>query len=141
MITEPFTAVQGTNDFGTTGYRGPCPPKGEVHTYYFNVYGLDAILEFHQGQSGMSLKRLWKDIRYNTEARLSRHIAGKFGFSCFWSFFVDHLHAGRFAGTCVINRTISTRLTRPYPCDIYGRQVSLPGGHRQRIHFVPLRRC
>lgn len=49
VITEPFTAVQGTNDFGTTGYRGPCPPKGEVHTYYFNVYGLDAILGIPPG--------------------------------------------------------------------------------------------
>jgi Raf kinase inhibitor-like YbhB/YbcL family protein len=49
LITLPFTAVQGTNDFGSTGYRGPCPPQGKVHTYYFNVYGLDAILGIPAG--------------------------------------------------------------------------------------------
>ncbi|MFZ1128547.1 YbhB/YbcL family Raf kinase inhibitor-like protein [Methanoregula sp.] len=48
-ITEPFPAVQGTNDFGTIGYRGPCPPPGETHTYYFNVYGLDAKLGIPAG--------------------------------------------------------------------------------------------
>ena len=44
MISEPFAAVRGTNNFGSTGYRGPCPPSGEIHTYCFNVYGLDAKL-------------------------------------------------------------------------------------------------
>ncbi|MEE8363998.1 MAG: YbhB/YbcL family Raf kinase inhibitor-like protein [Dehalococcoidia bacterium] len=32
----------GKNDFGKTGYRGPCPPKGSPHTYRFTVYALDA---------------------------------------------------------------------------------------------------
>ena len=44
VITLPFDAVQGTNDLGKIGYSGPCPPKGEVHTYYFNVYGFDEKL-------------------------------------------------------------------------------------------------
>jgi hypothetical protein len=50
-ITEPFPAVQGTNDFGTIGYRGPCPPPGETHTYYFNVYGLDGKLKIPAGST------------------------------------------------------------------------------------------
>ncbi len=33
-------AKQGFNDFGTIGYRGPCPPGG-THRYYFNVYSID----------------------------------------------------------------------------------------------------
>ena len=33
-------AMQGTNDFGKTGYGGPCPPGG-THRYYFKLYALD----------------------------------------------------------------------------------------------------
>ncbi|HVP95395.1 MAG TPA: YbhB/YbcL family Raf kinase inhibitor-like protein [Methanoregulaceae archaeon] len=48
-IAEPFKAIQGTNDFGTIGYRGPCPPPGEGHSYYFNVYGFDIPLDIAPG--------------------------------------------------------------------------------------------
>lgn len=34
-------AKQGRNDFGTIGYRGPCPPKGSAHRYVFRLYALD----------------------------------------------------------------------------------------------------
>lgn len=51
IVTTPFPAVQGKNDFGTIGYSGPCPPRGEVHTYFFNVYGLDAKLNIAPGSS------------------------------------------------------------------------------------------
>ena len=36
-------AKQGKNDFGKTGYRGPCPPGG-THRYYFKLYALDTTL-------------------------------------------------------------------------------------------------
>ncbi len=33
---------QGANDFGSLGYRGPCPPKGRApHHYRFRLYALD----------------------------------------------------------------------------------------------------
>ena len=32
---------EGRNDFGETGYRGPCPPRGHgQHRYVFQVYAL-----------------------------------------------------------------------------------------------------
>jgi Raf kinase inhibitor-like YbhB/YbcL family protein len=33
-------AIQGKNDFGKTGYGGPCPPKGETHRYFFRLFAL-----------------------------------------------------------------------------------------------------
>lgn len=37
----PAGAVQGTTDFGTKGYGGPCPPPGDrPHRYVFTVHAL-----------------------------------------------------------------------------------------------------
>jgi Raf kinase inhibitor-like YbhB/YbcL family protein len=36
----PAAAVQGRNDFGPSGYGGPCPPPGKPHHYYFRLYAL-----------------------------------------------------------------------------------------------------
>ena len=40
----PSGARQGLNDFGRIGYRGPCPPRGSSHHYFFRLYALDAEL-------------------------------------------------------------------------------------------------
>lgn len=40
--------VQGTNDFGKSGYGGPCPPSG-THRYYFKVFALDRELDLRFG--------------------------------------------------------------------------------------------
>lgn len=40
----PTGAVEGRNDFGTTGYRGPKPPSG-THRYHFRVLALDKFLD------------------------------------------------------------------------------------------------
>ncbi|MFN3324413.1 MAG: YbhB/YbcL family Raf kinase inhibitor-like protein [Bryobacteraceae bacterium] len=35
-------AACAVNDFGRSGYGGPCPPKGHgPHRYYFRIYALD----------------------------------------------------------------------------------------------------
>lgn len=36
----PEGAVQGTTDFGTQAYGGPCPPPGAPHRYIVTVYAL-----------------------------------------------------------------------------------------------------
>ena len=37
----PAGALQGKTDFGSAGYGGPCPPKGDrPHRYIFTVYAL-----------------------------------------------------------------------------------------------------
>jgi Raf kinase inhibitor-like YbhB/YbcL family protein len=40
--------VHGTNDFGKSGYRGPCPPPG-THRYSFKIFALDRELDLRSG--------------------------------------------------------------------------------------------
>ena len=40
--TVPVGGTEGRNDFGDTGYGGPCPPAGAPHRYVFTVEALDA---------------------------------------------------------------------------------------------------
>jgi Raf kinase inhibitor-like YbhB/YbcL family protein len=51
----PVTAVQGTNDHGTIGYTGPCPPPGSMIRYQFKVYGLDTMLDIPAGSDKHTL--------------------------------------------------------------------------------------
>jgi Raf kinase inhibitor-like YbhB/YbcL family protein len=41
---EDLEARQGKNDFGKTGYGGPCPPSG-THRYFFRLYALNSKLK------------------------------------------------------------------------------------------------
>jgi Raf kinase inhibitor-like YbhB/YbcL family protein len=41
--------MQGTTDFGRTGYGGPCPPRGKPHRYFFTLYALDELPELEPG--------------------------------------------------------------------------------------------
>ena len=39
----PAGTVEGLNDWGRTGYGGPCPPVGR-HRYFHKLYALDIVL-------------------------------------------------------------------------------------------------
>jgi hypothetical protein len=58
--TLPGEARQGRNDFGRTGYGGPCPPPGKPHRYYFKLYALDTKLNLKSGASKADLERAMK---------------------------------------------------------------------------------
>jgi Raf kinase inhibitor-like YbhB/YbcL family protein len=50
--------VEGRNDFGTSGYRGPCPPPGHGrHRYFFRLYALDFDPDLRPGAGKGELER------------------------------------------------------------------------------------
>jgi Raf kinase inhibitor-like YbhB/YbcL family protein len=61
----PTGAVEGTNDFGKTGYGGPCPPSG-THRYFFRIVALNQKLDL---KSGAERRELDKAIAGHTLAR------------------------------------------------------------------------
>ena len=40
----PAGSAQGSNERGTPGYMGPCPPIGR-HRYFFKLFALDTVLQ------------------------------------------------------------------------------------------------
>ena len=54
--TVPPGAIQGRNDFGKSGYGGPCPPSG-THRYFFRVYALDRKLDLKSGATRRDLDK------------------------------------------------------------------------------------
>lgn len=58
--TGPGGAVQGRNDFGKTGYGGPCPPGGGPHRYFFKLYALDRMLNLKPGGTRRDVENAMK---------------------------------------------------------------------------------
>lgn len=54
------TALNGINDSKTSGYSGPCPPRG-VHRYYFKIYALDCLLNLKAGETAGVVESAMKD--------------------------------------------------------------------------------
>lgn len=49
----------GTNDFGKTGYGGPCPPSG-THRYFFKIFALDQTIDLSAGAKRKQLEAKMK---------------------------------------------------------------------------------
>ena len=53
----PVGALQGRNDYGATGYGGPCPPPGTAHHYHITLYALRvATLGLTAGADGSQIE-------------------------------------------------------------------------------------
>ena len=54
--------VEGLNDFGQVGWRGPCPPPGHgPHRYFFRLHGLGGELDLPIGAGNAELERALED--------------------------------------------------------------------------------
>ncbi len=71
----PGGGIQGKNDFGQTGYRGPCPPSG-THRYYFYLYALGAELNLPPGASKDELERAMQGHMLEKTALMGRYKKG-----------------------------------------------------------------
>ena len=60
MPAEIAGAIQGTNGFRRTVYRGPATPPGKPHHYHFVVYALDASLDLKAGLTRAQLLEAMK---------------------------------------------------------------------------------
>lgn len=59
-VSLPDGTEQGKNDFGKTGYNGPCPPPGKPHRYYFKLFALDTRLDLKVGSRKKELETAMK---------------------------------------------------------------------------------
>jgi Raf kinase inhibitor-like YbhB/YbcL family protein len=62
-LEDPAGAMQGANSWTsgqTIGYRGPAPPPGKPHRYYFTLYALDTKLDLEPGLSKENLLEAMK---------------------------------------------------------------------------------
>jgi hypothetical protein len=48
--------IEGENHFNETGYRGPMPPPGPTHRYFFKVFALDTSLDLPEGSTKEELE-------------------------------------------------------------------------------------
>lgn len=68
-------ASQGKNDFGSIGYRGPCPPEDDgPHTYRFRAYALDSRLDLEAQADRGTVEPALDDATLATDV-----LTGRFG--------------------------------------------------------------
>jgi Raf kinase inhibitor-like YbhB/YbcL family protein len=67
--------LEGRNDFGTVGYRGPCPPRGHGrHRYRFRLY---AVAEDLQLAPGADVRQL--DLALASKVLAVAELVGTYG--------------------------------------------------------------
>ncbi|HEU0156390.1 MAG TPA: YbhB/YbcL family Raf kinase inhibitor-like protein [Stellaceae bacterium] len=73
--TLPAGAVEGRNDFGTSQYSGPCPPKGDhAHHYEITLYAVNvARLPLDSTASGAAVSAALRSTTMTTAKIVGRY--------------------------------------------------------------------
>lgn len=58
----PKDSIQGANDQGKPQYRGPCPPKGSTHRYFFKLYALKQPLNLPEGATKEQVEKAMQSL-------------------------------------------------------------------------------
>lgn len=58
--SAPSASNEGMNDFGISGYGGPCPPSG-THRYIWDIFALDTKLDLPPTTTGTDVLAAIKD--------------------------------------------------------------------------------
>jgi Raf kinase inhibitor-like YbhB/YbcL family protein len=66
-------AIQGKNDFGKIGYRGPCPQGGSEHRYYFRIFALKRKLPPESIDNGTQFYRSIKNLVLDQAEYMGRY--------------------------------------------------------------------
>jgi Raf kinase inhibitor-like YbhB/YbcL family protein len=74
--SAPSSGVQGKNDFGKSGYGGPCPPSG-THRYFFKIFALDQTLDLKPGAKRADLDRAMRGHTIGQGALMGRYARQK----------------------------------------------------------------
>jgi len=69
--------IHARNDFGKSGYAGPCPPKGEEHLYYFRIYALRKKLPPESVSDGKTFHQAIKDLVLDKAEYMGRYARTK----------------------------------------------------------------
>lgn len=57
LFSKNTAVKQGLNGFKDLSYRGPCPPPGKPHRYYFKLYALNTLLNLKEGVSKQEVEK------------------------------------------------------------------------------------
>ena len=72
----PSEATAGTNDFGKTGYHGPCPEDTSIHRYEFRFYALNDELRLGSSNDRYDLEKAMEDHIIDQTTYVGRYDGG-----------------------------------------------------------------
>jgi Raf kinase inhibitor-like YbhB/YbcL family protein len=74
LVEAEEAPSEGRNNFGTMGYRGPCPPRGHgPHRYVFRLHALNAGLALSAGADRPELERALEGHVLDTAELVGRY--------------------------------------------------------------------
>ncbi|HRD55188.1 MAG TPA: YbhB/YbcL family Raf kinase inhibitor-like protein [Parachlamydiaceae bacterium] len=53
--------MTGLNSYSNNQYKGPCPPPGKPHRYFFNLYALDTLIDMPASSRKQELEKAIQD--------------------------------------------------------------------------------